>query len=213
MAMTLSGRQLELQNLGSGLLRAEASAYRQLRQDRTLTAPAVAAFALACFLAGLGSYMWAGIEYDWSSEFFWKSALLGSLFMFLFWGAALIAAFVVLRRWYPALLIDEVVRLGSLAAVPLALSFFVFIPDVGFGIGVLSAALALAVLVLALQLGFDLDPGRALLAGAPGFAVWAIVLPLLVSSDDPFGAGIFGMKWGLDALSAIVGALNRLSFG
>lgn len=213
MATALSGRQVELQDLGNGLLRGEASAYRQVRQDRTLTAPLVAALALACFLAGLGSYMWEGIEYDWSTEFFWKSALIGSLFMFLFWGAALAAAFVVLRRWYPALLIDEVLRVGCLAAVPLALSFFVFIPDIGFGIGVLSAALALAVLVLALQLGFDLDPGRALLAGAPGFAVWAVVLPLLVSSDDPFGAGIFGMKWGLDALSAIVDALSRLSFG
>jgi len=193
--------------------RLDVSVWRRLRRDVTMTVPALVALASAVFLAGLGTFIWFGVEIDWSWTVFWKTALIGSLLMGAFWFGTLVLAFGVLRRDEPSTIFSEVWRVGGFAAVPLALGFFVFIPRVGFGIGVLAAGLAAAVLAAVIQIAFDATPRRALAAVAPGFALWCLLLPVFVTSDEPLGAGIFGMSWGNAAVLDIIHALQTAFAG
>jgi hypothetical protein len=54
---------------------------------------------------------------------------------------------------------------------------------------------------LAIHKAFDAPVERALLAAASGFAVWALVLPLLVTTDHPFSPNLFVFDWAKDWLA------------
>jgi hypothetical protein len=189
------------------LVVADVSAFEEIRADVTFTVPALVIAALAVLASGLGGSFWYAVEFEWEGEFFWKSGVLGSLFGFLFWALGTGATFFMLRS---ALRMDvkpdEVFRVAGFAAIPLAIGLFIFIPEIAFGIGLVSIALFLAFSALAVQRAFDIPAEKALMAVAPGFALWAIVLPLLVSSDNPFGPGIFVFDWCGDVLDDIYNA-------
>jgi hypothetical protein len=186
----------------------DVGAFGEIRADTTFTVPALVVAALAVFASGLGGFFWYSVEFEVDGEFFWKSALLGAVFGFIFWalgiGATLFMLRSVLKQEVKA---DEVFRVAGFATIPLAIGLFIFIPEIGFGIGLVSVALFLAFSALAFHQAFGLPAEKALIAVAPGFALWAIVLPLLVSSDNPFGPGIFVFDWCGDVLNDIYNAL------
>lgn len=179
----------------------DGSAFVEIRADVTFTVPALVVAALAVLASGLGGSFWYAVEFELDGEFFWKSGLLGTLFGVLFWAVGTGVTFFMLRSVLKMdVKPDEVFRVAGFAAIPLAIGLFIFIPEIAFGIGLISIALFLAFNALAFHRAFDLPAEKALMAVAPGFALWAIVLPLLVSSDNPFGPGIFVFDWTQDVL-------------
>jgi hypothetical protein len=195
-----------------GFLRLDAAAVQDVRTNATLTVPAVVIAVAAIVASGLGGFLSYTIGYpDHGSllsdgEFFLKTAVLGSLLGAVLWLVGTGVTIVVMRS---TLKLDvrpeEVLRVAGFAATPLAIGFFIFIPGIDFGIGLLSAALLMTFTTLAVHKAFDLPAERALVAVAPGFAVWALVLPLLVTSDNPLAPGVFVFDWGQDFLSDILG--------
>lgn len=193
-----------------GAVALDERSIERIRDDQSLTALAVVVLAVASFLSGLGSYFWFGVEIEWSGEVFWKAAIVGSILMAAAWILLAAIAWVVLRASQPELTFTAVLRVAGVSAAPLALGLLVFIPRLGFGIGVLAPVLAAAVLAIALQSAFRVTPGRALMATAAGIAPWCLLLSLFVSSDDPFGAGIFGLEWGSLAMAELAEGMRAL---
>jgi hypothetical protein len=66
-----------------------------------------------------------------------------------------------------------------------------FIPQLDYAIALTALVLMFGAEVIAVQSATDVDAGRALVATAAGFAVWALVLELLVSSSNVYAPGIF----------------------
>ena len=78
-----------------------------------------------------------------------------------------------------------------MAAAPLALSFLLLIPGINYGLGLTSIALFFGLTTIAIQSVTTAEPAKVLLANAAGFAVWAIVLTLLVDNRTYLAPGIF----------------------
>ncbi len=209
----LAGTTLEsVINSLKGFLRLDAAAVQDVRTNAALTVPAMVIAAAAIVASGLGGFLSYVIRYpDHGSllsdgEFFLKSTVLGSLLGVVLWLVGTGVTIVVMRS---TLKLDvrpeEILRVAGFAATPLAIGFFIFVPGIGFGIGLLSAALLLTFATLAIHKAFNLTAERALVAVVPGFAVWALVLPLLVTGDNPLAPGVFVFDWSQDFLTDILG--------
>ena len=154
-------------------------------------------------VAGLGAYLW-GVFNDVGDkgEFFVDALILGSIFAVLLWLAWVALSYVILSQIYRETVApDALFRIAAVGAAPFALGLLVCIPGIGFGIGLLSIALMFFLTVFGLRAAFpSIAPRRVVLAVSAGFAVWALILPLLSSSDNPFSPGVFVFEWTEDVV-------------
>ncbi len=174
----------------------DSSVYQELRVDPNATVLSFGIAAIAIFAFALGGFLWANIEVDnvvdftWSG-LFWKSALVGTLIGFGLWLAWITVAVAVLTQVYRmGLRLEEVFRVAGAASAPLAIGFFMFIPGISFGVALVAVVAWVATTIFALQAAFEMPPQKAVVASLAGFAVWAVILPLIVGGDDPLGPGI-----------------------
>jgi hypothetical protein len=190
------------------LARLDLSVLDQVRGDVRATVPSVVTAAAAMFMAGLGAFLWSAIEFEFDGEFFWKSALLGTVFAMALWFVWVGVTFALITQVMKGHAeIQPMMRVMGLATAPMALSILMFIPEVSFGIGLVAVAMTFAVTSLAVAGSSDLPPGKAFAANAAGFAVWSLVLPLIISNDNPFGPGVFAFDWAGDVTESIYDAI------
>ncbi len=197
----------------------EQAAFEEIRDDAAFTPVAGGVAAAAIVVAGLGSYLWAVFnDVGDKGEFFVDALILGSIFAALLWLAWVALSYVILSQVYRETVApDALFRITAVGAVPFALGLLVFIPGIGFGIGLLSIVLMFFLTVFGLRAAFpSIDPLRVVLAVSAGFAVWALILPLLSSPENPFSPGIFVFEWTedvvqdfLDITSAITGTFGN----
>jgi hypothetical protein len=108
--------------------------------------------------------------------------------------------------------LNELVRVMGFAMLPLALSVILFIPGLDFGIGVASLAILFGLTQIAMQSATDAPAGQVLAANGAGFAVWAIVLGLLVSDSHAYAPGFFLLDSGVEVLKSLANLRNAFSF-
>lgn len=204
--------RLDLSVLSARLLRLfrlDTTVFDEVRRDPSATLPAVVVVLLSTLLAGIGGWMWWVVKgYGDNGKVFFHSVLLGSVFSFALWIVWLLVAWVILTQvfredadW------QEMLRTMGMAAVPLGISVAMFIPGVDLGIALASIALFFGLNTIAIQATTTANAARVLVANLSGFAVWAIVLGLLVTDSNYFAPGIFLF----DAPSEILDKL-RFSF-
>ncbi len=189
------------------LVRLDTTVFDEVRQDPTATAPAVAILVISTFLAGIGGWLWWIVQdFGDTGKLFFQSAILGSLFSIALWIVWLIIAWVILTQvfredadW------QQMLRTMGLAAAPLALTVGMFIPGINLGVALASVAFFFGLTTIAIQSCTTADPAKALVASVAGFALWAIVLGLLVSSDTWLAPGIFVYDAPSEALSDLAG--------
>ncbi len=175
------------------LLRLDTSVFEEVRLDPSATVPAVFVAVVSTLLAGIGGWVWWLVQdYGDGGKVFVQSVILGTIFSIALWIVWLLVAWVVLTQLFR----DEadwqqMLRTMGMAAVPLALSIALFIPGINFGVGLASVALFFGLTTIAIQSVTEASAARVLVANLAGFAVWAIVLGLLVSSDSYLAPGIF----------------------
>ena len=187
------------------LLRLDTTVFNEVRQDPAATIPAIVVIAASTFLAGAGGWLWWLVQ-DFGSdgEVFFKSAILGSVFSIALWIVWLLVAWVILAQvFHEEADWQQMLRTMGMAGAPLALSALLFIPGIDLGIGLASIALFFGLTTIAIQSVTPANPARVLVANLAGFAVWAIVLGLLVTSDDVYAPGIFVFDAPAEALSAV----------
>jgi hypothetical protein len=195
-----------LQRLG----RLDTTVFEEVRHDPAATIPAIVVAVASTLLAGFGGWLWWIIQdYGASGEVFLESVVLGSIFSVALWIVWLLVAWVVLTQvfrddadW------QEMLRTMGMAAAPLAISVLMFIPGIDIGIGLASIALFFGLTTIAIQAVTPANPARVLVANLAGFAVWAIVLGLLVTSDNYLAPGIFLF----DAPSEFLGEISDAGF-
>jgi hypothetical protein len=167
--------------------------FEEVRADASATVPSICVVVGATLLAGLGGWFWWLLQpWNDSTRVLIQSVIMGTLFSVALWIVWMLVAWVMLTQlfredadW------QEMLRTMGLATVPLALSLGVFVPGVGTGVGLASLALLFGLSNIAIQAVTRADPAKVLVANAAGFTVWAIVLGLLVTSNNYLAPGIF----------------------
>lgn len=178
------------------LVRLDTSVFDEVRQDATATVPAVFVVVASTLLAGVGGWLWWLVQdfegFASGGKVFVQSLILGSVFSVALWIVWLLVAWVILNQlfredadW------QQMLRTMGMAAAPLAISILIFLPGISFGIGLASIALFFGLTTIAIQSVTPASPARVLVANLAGFAIWAVVLGLLVSSDTYLAPGIF----------------------
>ena len=183
----------------------DTTVFDEIRTDTTATIPALVVAVAATLLAGLGGWLWwwtAGIPDK--GKMFVQSLIFGSILSLLFWFIWIAITYVLLTQIFRARAdLNELIRVMGFAAAPLALGVFMFIPEVDWGIGLCSIAFFFALTNVAVQSATDAAAGRALAANAAGFAIWAIVLGILVTARHAWAPGFFILDRGSDYLRDI----------
>lgn len=206
--MTLQAGRMDWQALTARLLRLarlDTSVFDEVKVDPAATVPALVVAAGATLLAGLGGWLWWIFQdFGDTGKVFVQSVILGSLFSVALWIVWLLVAYVILTQvfreqadW------QQMLRTMGLAAAPLALSLLILITPIGLGIGLASVALFFGLTTIAVQAVTPADPAKVLVANVVGFAVWAIVLTLLVTDDSFLAPGVFLYDAPSEALSSI----------
>lgn len=187
------------------LLRLDTHVFEEVRQDVAATVPAVFVVAASTVLAGIGGWLWWALQdFGDNGKVFVQSVILGSIFSVALWIVWLLVAWVILTQlfredadW------QQMLRTMGMAAAPLALSVAMFIPGIDLGVGLASIALFFGLTTIAIQATTAANAARVLVANLAGFAVWAIVLGLLVSEDTFLAPGIFLFDAPSEALSEL----------
>lgn len=196
------------------LVQLDTTVFDEVRQDPSATIPAVFVVTVATALSGVGGWLWWSIQgYGDGGKVFIQSVVMGSIFSVALWIVWLLVAWVILTQlfredadWH------QMLRTMGMAAAPLALSLGIFIPGVDFGVGLASVALFFGLTTIAIQSTTAAGPAHVLVANLAGFALWAIVLTLLVTSETFLAPGIFLFDGASEGLSEIVD-LTEINLG
>jgi hypothetical protein len=172
--------------------------FDEIRTNPTATIPGVLVATVAIFLAGLGGWLWWVVQdYGRSQDILINSALIGSALAVFFWVSAwlLVVYFMLTQVFRERAYVEQLLRVMGLAAAPLGLMLFMFVPGLSLAIGLASLALTFGLTNIAINSVTTADPGRVLVANLAGFFVWSAALTLLasasVSSVEPHAPGIF----------------------
>jgi hypothetical protein len=175
------------------LLRLDTTVFDEVRNESSATVPAVFVIVVATFLSGIGGWLWWITQgFDDSGKVFFQSVVMGTIFSIALWIVWLLVAWVILTQifreeadW------QQMLRTMGMAGAPLALSLALFIPGIDFGIGLASIALFFGLTTIAIQATTTANAARVLVANLAGFALWAMVLGLLATSQSYLAPGIF----------------------
>ena len=180
------------------LARLDTSVFDEVRMDPAATASSFVVAAAAAFAAGFGGWLWWIQEVDIDEgRVFFQSVILGSLFAIGLWVVWLGVVYVLLTQVFRERAdAQQLIRTMGMAAAPLGLSLLLVIPGIGFGLGLASVALFFGLTTIAIQSVTTAEPAKVLTANAAGFAVWAVVLTLLVDGRTYLAPGIF-ITWAL----------------
>lgn len=108
------------------------------------------------------------------------------------WGLWLLVVVAVLQRLAGTIVqIEPLLRAAGMSTIPFALGLLMVVPVVSFGIGLLAIGGCLLMTQAAIERATGARGGEAILANLAGFAVWAIALSLLTTSDNQFAPGPF----------------------
>jgi hypothetical protein len=195
------------------LVRFDTSALEDMRDDATATIPAVVVAFLSFLLAGFGGWLWWVVEdYGSKGKAFWQSCLLGSVFGTALWVAWIAVAYIVLVNvFHYSANLERCIRTCGLATLPVALSFFMFIPAINIAIGIAALALMFLLMDIAIQVSVDALPSHVIAATFAGFLVFCIVLALLVQEDTWLAPGVFLFRAPASSLSHAISSVKSIS--
>jgi len=188
------------QNVGSWLgrlVRLDLTVFDDVKDDASATAPALAVVAAASLLAGLGSWLWWIFEIDFPAgadeknlEAFWKTFILGGIFMMALWVLwVYISAMILSRVFRAGADMNQMIRTMGLAFAPMAISFLVVIGVLAVPFGAFAVATTLLLTNVAIQATTDAEPQQVILSNLAGFAVFAIVLGILANFGQIYDTG------------------------
>ena len=189
------------QNLGNWLfrlIRLDLTVFDDVKDEATATVPALAVVAAASLLAGLGSWLWWIFEIDFPAgvdeknfEAFWKTFILGGIFMMLLWVVWVWIAGMILSRGFGAggAAMERMMRTMGLAFAPMAISFLVFISVLAVPFGAFAVAATLLLTNVAMQATTDAEPQQVIVSNLAGFFVFAIVLGILANVGQIYDTG------------------------
>ncbi len=175
------------------IARLDTTVFDEVRMDPTATTSSFLVMVVATYMAGLGGFLgWVRQDFPNGLRVFVQSFILGSAFSVGLWLVWLLVTYVILTQVSRERSdVTQLLRTMGMAGAPLGLSIFLFIPGIDFGIGLISVALLFGLTNIAIQATTTAHATRVLVANTVGFAVWAVVLTLLVDATTYLAPGIF----------------------
>jgi hypothetical protein len=175
------------------IARLDTTVFDEVRMDPTATTSSFLVMVVATYMAGLGGFLgWVRQDFPNGLRVFVQSFILGSAFSVGLWLVWLLITYVILTQVSRERSdVTQLLRTMGMAGAPLGLSIFLFIPGVDFGIGLISVALLFGLTNIAIQATTTAHATRVLVANTAGFAVWAVVLTLLVDATTYLAPGMF----------------------
>ncbi len=206
--MNYSVSQADMQGLLNRLgrlARLDTSVFDEVRLDASATVPCALVAVVSVFAAGFGGWLWWVMQdFGDKGKVLLQSFFLGSIFAIALWVAWVLIVYVLLTQVFRAQAdVQQLLRVMGLAAAPLALTIFMFIPGVDFGIGLAALALFFGLTTIAVQSATNAPAGAVLVSNGAGFAVWAIVLGFLVTDNSFFAPGFFLLNAANQALASV----------
>jgi hypothetical protein len=175
--------------------------FDEVRTNPGATLPGALIAACSMFIAGLGGWLWWAVK-DYparddsplpATDVLVHSGLIGSVLATVLWGFIwLLIVYVMLTQVFrrPAY-VEQLLRVMGLAAAPMALMGFMFVPGLSLAIGLSALALTVALTNIAIKSVTTADNAQVLAANLSGFFVWCAALTLLASAVEPHAPGIF----------------------
>lgn len=177
----------------------DTSVFDEVKSDPASTLPAVVVFAASVVIFSLGGWLWWAFTISGTStgRAFFETVVIGSILAIVIWAISVGVIYVVLTQVLHAHAdIYELVRVTGFASVPLVLGVLTFIPHLEMAMGVTSLALFFGANLIAVQCATDAPVGKVFLAVAAGFLLWAIVVPIFVSTSHAYAPGFFSFdRW------------------
>ncbi len=188
------------QNLGSWLgrlIRLDLTVFDDVKDEAAATVPALAVVVAASLLAGLGSWLWWIFEIDFPAgadeknlEVFWKTFILGGIFMAALWVLWVYIVAMLLSRVFGAGAdMNRLMRTMGLAFAPMAISFLVVIGMLAVPLGAFAVATTLLLTNVAIQATTDAEPQQVIVSNLAGFLVFAVVLGILANFAQIYDIG------------------------
>jgi len=188
------------QNLPSWLgrlIRLDLTVFDDVKDEAAATVPALAVVVAASLLAGLGAWLWWIFEIDFPAgvdeknfEVFWKTVILGGIFMAALWVLWVYISAMVLSRVFGAGAdMNRLMRTMGLAFAPMAISFLVVIGMLAVPLGAFAVATTLLLTNVAIQATTDAEPRQVVVSNLAGFLVFAIVLGILANVAQIYDIG------------------------
>ncbi len=178
------------------LARLDTTVFDEVRDDARELIPSLLVVVVSSLLAGVGAWLWLalvgheGLKIDFGNVFI-KIILVGTIFNVVLWGFWVAVTYAVLTGYFKEQCdIQALFRTMGYAAFPLALTFFMLIPGISFGIGLAALVLWFVMSIYAVQSTTSAHSDHVIMSNALGFAVFAIIMAFMARSSG-ITTGVF----------------------
>ena len=173
----------------------EPAAYEEVRDDTQFTFVSIGAAAVAVLLAAIGAWLFGETVLDPAPGLgFADTVIFGTIFTIVLFLIGVAVIYLTLSQVFgEATTPDALVRVVTLTHLPYGLGLFVFIPQIGFAFGLASIAATFYYTVFGIRSAYpNVDNLRAMITVLLGFAVWAILIPVISDyPDNNWVTGVF----------------------
>ncbi len=172
----------------------DTTVFPEVRDDRSFTPVVAGLVAAAVFMGGLGAFLYGKTVLSFTPDnWFLETAIMGSIFTIILLAASMALTYVVLAEIFKvSITLDGLGRVLALCYTVYAISFFVFLPEIGFTFGVLSIAAMFYYAVSGVRAAApEASAGAAVLSVGAGFVLWITVMALISDPGDNFFNGPF----------------------
>ncbi|MGE0599474.1 MAG: YIP1 family protein [Dehalococcoidia bacterium] len=181
------------------LARLDTTVFDEVRDDVNELIPALIVAGISALLAGLGATLFWEFNFDYGPDKVWLNTfILGGLFLAALYFVWVLIAYVILVQIYKASAdLQSLIRTMGYAAIPLALSLFMFIPVLYPVFALVPIALLFVMSIYAVQAVTNADSTQVVIANTAGLSVMVLVLSIVAFSGDSsiIGAGIFSILY------------------
>ncbi len=180
------------------LAKGDFTVFDEVKADATQTIPAVVIAVVSMLLFGLGGFLlWMFKDFGQKGDIFTKSVLLGDLFAIGLWFVWVFVAFALLTSIFKFTSdIQMLIRTMGYAAIGFAPGLLFAIPAVGFAFGLAAIGMVLLLTNHAIQSTTNAPADKVMIANFTGFLVWAVVLSLLITRENPYAPNVF-LGWSI----------------
>src|SRR6266542_5885138 len=177
------------------ILLLEPAAFEEVRDDTQFTPMSIGSAAVAALLAAIGAWLFGETVLDPNPGLgFVDTVILGWIFTVVLFVIGVAVIYLMLSQVFgEATTPDALVRVVTLTHLPYALGLFVFVPQIGFAFGLASIAATFYYTVFGIRAAYpNVDNLRAMIAVLLGFAVWAMLIPIISDyPDNNWVTGVF----------------------
>jgi hypothetical protein len=171
----------------------DEEAWRELRDNAAFTPIAIGLLVVLVLLGGIGAWLWGEFNHDYlPDDWFLDTVILGSIFTLVvlaIWIAVIYA--VLVYAFGISVAPDALLRVFAVGFIPWGLMLLIFILEINFFIAFAAVAMVFCLLKFGVQTAFAVSRMQAAQAVLAGFAVFAILLAILVTVDNRWATGPF----------------------